>query len=58
MKEFTQEQFDELITETIPCALFHVQPTDIDDDVGCRYDELILIEIGSYLPKDFKFGIV
>ncbi len=55
MKEFTQEQFYELITETIPCALFHVQPTDIDDDVGCRYDELRLIQILNEYPEALRY---
>lgn len=45
MKEITEEQFEEFIWETIPCALFHVMPTDIDEETGARLDEVILIRL-------------
>ena len=40
-----EEQFRQLTEEDIPCALFHVEPTDIDDKTGGRLDETILVGI-------------
>ncbi len=51
MKIFTQEQFDEFIHETIPCALFHVSPLDINIETGVRLDELILIQCLNDCPE-------
>jgi len=39
----TTKQFNELIHEIIPQQLFHVYPSDIDDETGGRLDEVILI---------------
>jgi hypothetical protein len=41
----TEEQFNVFVNEDIPCALFHVQPTDIDDDSGAKLEEVILVKI-------------
>lgn len=41
----TEEQFKQLTEEDIPCALFHVEPTYIDDKTGGRLDETILVNI-------------
>ena len=41
----SKDEFDQLVDEIIPCALFHVIPTDIDIDTGARLDEVILINI-------------
>ena len=43
MKEFTKEQFEEFIGEIIPQQLFHVMPTDVDNETGVRCDEIILL---------------
>lgn len=39
----TEEQFREFTDETIPCALFHVDFEDKDDETGAKLDEVILI---------------
>lgn len=51
----TQEQFNEFINEIIPQQLFHILPTDIDDTVGIRCDELILLELLYTSPEILKF---
>lgn len=40
-----QEEFFEFIHEIIPQQLFHVESTDIDDETGCKLDEVILIRL-------------
>jgi hypothetical protein len=39
----TEEEFKQLTDEDIPCALFHVDPKDIDNETGGRLDEVILV---------------
>lgn len=41
----TLQQFGELTQETIPHALFHVSPHDIDDETGAQLDEVLLLRI-------------
>jgi hypothetical protein len=51
----TQDQFNEFINETIPSALFHVEPTDRDDKTGVRLDELILLQCLNDNPRALRF---
>jgi len=41
----TKEQFDEFVNEVIPQQLFHVDPTDLDDESGAPLDEVILVSL-------------
>jgi hypothetical protein len=41
----TPEQFEQFISEDIPSALFHISPTDLDDNLRVRCDELILLRM-------------
>lgn len=50
----TDEQFTQLVDIDIPCALFHVMPTDLDDEHGVRCDELILLRILNANPTALK----
>lgn len=54
-KEFTQEQFDTFIEETIPQSLFSVMPTDIDDETGVRCDEIILLRLLNQHPEALRY---
>ena len=58
MKEFTPEQFNEFVRETIPCSLFHIMPTDIDDETGVRRDELILLQCLNDYPEALRYKAV
>ncbi len=49
-----QEQFEEFIGVTIPCALYHVEKTDINEH-GTRLDESILIDLLYNNPQALKF---
>ena len=55
MKEFPKEEFEVFIDEVIPCALFHVMPTDIDKETGIRCDELILIQMLNACPEALRY---
>lgn len=55
MKEFTKEQFEEFVGEIIPQQLFHVMPTDIDDETGVRCDEIILLGLLHQTPEALRF---
>jgi len=55
MKEFTQEQFNEFVGEILPQQLFHVMPTDIDEETGIRCDELILIQCLNSRPEVLRY---
>ena len=55
MKEFTKEQFEEFIGEIIPQQLFHVMPTDIDDETGLRCDEIILLGLLHQNPEALRY---
>jgi len=55
MKTFTEEQFDELVHEIIPQQLFHVMPTDIDDETGVRCDEIILLGLLHQHPEALRY---
>lgn len=50
----TQKQFNEFLHETIPQALFHVLPTDREEN-GIRCDELILLGLLNDHPEALKF---
>lgn len=41
----TETQFEEFVDEIIPQQLFHVSPDDIDDETGCKLEEVILIRL-------------
>ncbi len=49
-----EEQFREFIEEIIPQQLFHVEPTDIDDDSGAKLDEVILVRLIANRPECLK----
>ena len=48
------EKFQEFNDEVIPSALFHVEPTDIDDDTGGKLEEVILIRLIANNPECLK----
>jgi len=50
----TEERFQEFIHEIIPQQLFHVYPTDIDDESGGRCDEVILVGLIANSPSCLK----
>ena len=39
------EKFELYTQEIIPCALFHVEHTDKDDETGAPLDDIILLDI-------------
>lgn len=41
----TTEQFKEFTEEVIPQQLFHVEPTDLDNEIGAQLDEIILVRL-------------
>jgi len=47
----TTEQFNELVGEVIPQQLFHVYPTDKDDETGAQLDEVILVGLIANDPS-------
>ena len=50
----TEEQFKEFTEEVIPQQLFHVEPTDLDDDTGAKLDEVILVGLIANRPACLK----
>ena len=46
----SKEEFETLIHEDIPSALFHVSVKDKDEKTGIKMDELILLEILAANP--------
>lgn len=50
----TEERFKEFNDEVIPSALFHVEPTDIDDDTGGKLEEVILVRLIANNPECLK----
>jgi hypothetical protein len=50
----TKEQFDQWFYEDVPCALFHVESTDLDDVTGVRIDELKLVCMIAAEPQVLK----
>ena len=50
----TDEQLDQFIYEDLPSALFHVTPTDIDDESGGSLEEVILIKMLAHNPGVLK----
>lgn len=50
-----QEEFNEFVGIEIPQALFHVMPSSIDSEVGCKSDEKILVEMISSRIECLKF---
>jgi hypothetical protein len=51
----SESEFKEFIDVEIPCALFHVMPTDIDKETGVRCDELILLRLLNEKPQALKY---
>lgn len=51
----TEEQFKEFTEEIIPCALFHVMPTDISDECGGKLEEVILVRLIANNPTCLKY---
>jgi hypothetical protein len=41
----TNEEFFDFIHQTIPQSLFHVMPTDIDDETGGTVEDVILVQL-------------
>jgi len=52
----TTEEYNEFIYETIPCALFHVDHDDIDDDTGGSLGEVILVRLIAAHPGCLAFN--
>jgi len=52
----TTEEYNEFIYETIPCALFHVDHDDIDDDTGGSLGEVILVKLIAAHPGCLAFN--
>lgn len=50
-----EEKFDEFIHEVIPQQLFHVFPSDIDDESGGRFDEVTLVGLIANNPSCLKY---
>ena len=50
----TEEHFREFTEEVIPQQLFHVDPTDLDDDSGGKLDETILVGLIANRPTCLK----
>lgn len=50
----TTEQFKEFTEEVIPQQLFHVYPSDTDDDSGGKLDETILVGLIANRPACLK----
>jgi hypothetical protein len=46
----TTEEYYEFVDVTIPCALFHVDHDDIDDDTGGKLEEVILVRLIAKNP--------
>ena len=51
----TNEQFEQFIWEDIPCALYHVDANDIDDNSGGKVDETILVNLIAQNIKCLKY---
>lgn len=51
----TREEFEEYIDVEIPCAFFHVMPTDIDDETGAKREDIIMLNVLSERPELLKF---
>ena len=50
----TTEDFNEFCFEIIPQQLFHIEPTDIDDETGGKLDETILVKLIASQPSCLK----
>ena len=50
----TLEELDKFENEDLPSALFHVTPSDIDDETGGRLEEVILIRMLAQYPSALK----
>jgi len=53
-RQMTKELFREFTEEIIPQQLFHVYPTDVDDETGGRLDETILVGLIANSPSCLK----
>ena len=51
----TEEQFQEFTEVIIHQQLFHVEPTDIDDDTGAKLEEVILVGLIAQHPECLKY---
>lgn len=45
--------FETFINETIPCALFHIGPSDLNEK-GIKLDEIILVQMLNDYPEALK----
>jgi DNA-directed RNA polymerase subunit RPC12/RpoP len=54
-KIMTEQEFEKWLCETVPCALFHVEKTDIDDMHKVKLDELILVREIASNPGVLKY---
>ena len=50
----TTEEFKTFTEEVIPQQLFHVDPTDIDDESGAKLEEVILVKLIAGNPSCLK----
>ncbi len=51
----TKEEFETFMGEIVPCALFHVMSTDVDDEYKVKLDELILVQLIAENPGVLKY---
>lgn len=51
----TKTEFEEFVEVEIPSALFHVMPTDLDDESGANLDEIILIRLLNENPQALRY---
>ena len=49
----TEERFNEWMID-VHGSLFHVEPTDLDDDLGVRIDELVVLRAIMSEPEVLK----
>ena len=48
-----EQEFEEWVVE-VHCDLFHVMPTDLDDDHGVRIDQLSVLKMINSHPQVLK----
>ena len=49
----TEQEFENWIID-VQCSLFHVMKTDMDDEHGVRYDQLMVLGSINQNPKVLK----
>ena len=51
----TEQEFNEWIEITVPCALFHIPADAMDDEYNVKLDELIIVRLIAENPGVLKF---